>query len=249
MLVSYNYLARTRSLYVVVALLIFGFGFTPKIEADTPWDARKAIIVFDPGHGGNDHGVVGPAGKTEKTVALSLARQLAAELTLDYQTVLTRKDDYALDLNERASLANQLEANLFISIHIGASFRPHVEGITIFYASTVTSGPAISDSRETNPATESRKNWETLQNDHVQDSLRMAEALKKSFSRQFPKVTCRVQQAPLAVLQGLDMPAVLVECGYLTNPAWEQAVDSLDFRQAFLAAMMDGIRVFLPPQQ
>lgn len=246
--VSYHHLVRIQIVAVSVLALFFGFSAASEIVADTPWDSKKTTIVLDSGHGGNDHGAVGAGGKTEKNIMLGLARQLKAELTIDYRIELTRKDDYALDNSERAVIANQLKADLFISLHAGASFRPHAQGIIIFYAQISGSEPDHPNGGKDVAAEESRQVWQKLQAAHIDHSRRLSENVKKSFSVQFPEVACRIHQAPIAVLQGLDMPAILIEGGYLTNPAWEQAINDPDYRKAFLTAITNGIKEFLPPQ-
>jgi N-acetylmuramoyl-L-alanine amidase len=248
MTIGYHHLVHIRIVAVLVLALFLGFAAADETIADSPWDAKKPTIVLDPGHGGNDQGALGPGGKTEKTIMLGLARQLKAQLTLDYRVELTRKDDYAVDNNERAVIANQLKADLFISLHAGASFRPHAQGIIIFYAQT--SGPESGHANDGKDVTteENRQMWQELQAAHIFNSRRLAENVKKSFAVQFPDMACRIRQAPVAVLQGVDTPAILIEGGYLTNPAWEQAVNENGYRTAFLAAIANGIKEFLPSQ-
>jgi len=94
---------------------------------------QKKIIVIDPGHGGYDNGAQGPDGTFEKNVTLTLARIIAEELGNTYRVILTRTDDYLLDIPARTAAANHLEADLFISIHAGGSFLHQASGMSLYY--------------------------------------------------------------------------------------------------------------------
>ena len=97
------------------------------------FEAFKRIIVIDPGHGGQDFGAKGSDGTLEKTVTLELARLIASQLEPEFKVVLTRTDDYQVELDDRTALANHLKAAIFISIHTGAGFVHSTTGTSIYY--------------------------------------------------------------------------------------------------------------------
>ena len=111
---------------------------------------QKKIIVIDPGHGGYDNGAQGPDETFEKNVSLTLARILAEELGNTYRVILTRTDDYWLDIPARTATANHVAADLFISIHTGGSYLHKASAMTLYYFKEV-SGTTLSF--ETDPST------------------------------------------------------------------------------------------------
>ena len=102
-------------------------------ESPTAIPAAPLTVVIDPGHGGGDVGARGPTGLTEKMVNLDLARQLASLLEPEFRVFLTRSDDYAVDLSQRAATANQSKADLLISIHTGSGFLHRTDGMRVYY--------------------------------------------------------------------------------------------------------------------
>ncbi len=211
------------------------------------FEAYKQVIVLDPGHGGGDPGARGPNGTLEKTVALALARILATELESQYHVVLTRSDDYQVDIDTRTAQANHLKAALFISLHTGGSFVHRTTGATVFFYQAF---PNESASGPPSPAPGSRKAgaprlWEDLQKRHVETSRILAGLINNRLNRLENIAPSKVQGAPLAVLQGADMPAVLIEPGYLTNPAEEEKLRDRHYLMALATAIRRGIEDFL----
>ena len=116
----------------VLILALLGHAKHP-MAGQSLFEGYKEIIVLDPGHGGHDTGAKGPDQTLEKKVTLELARQIATELEPEYRVVLTRTDDYHVELDNRTAVANHLKANLFISIHTGAGFTHSTSGMAIYY--------------------------------------------------------------------------------------------------------------------
>ena len=205
---------------------------------------RQPIIVIDPGHGGRASGVKGPAGLLEKTVTLALAQTLARRLEADYRVKLTRTDDYDMALVGRTAIANQLQAALFISLHTGGSFLYQTEGVTVFYFTrhekkAPFSAPAPDDLFLDNLA---QPDWKSVQEQHLIDSKILAFTLQHHFEVARPDVKIRVQHAPLAVLMGANMPAVLIEVGYLSNPVEEKKLLSQKFMQNVTLSIEKAIK-------
>ncbi|MDY6793435.1 MAG: N-acetylmuramoyl-L-alanine amidase [Thermodesulfobacteriota bacterium] len=226
----------------MIAMIIL--SLSPRLSYPVnPFLAEKKTVVLDPGHGGDDHGVQGPAGTLEKEVALSLTKLMASRLQKDYQATLTRSGDYRIDIMNRTAMANHLKADLFISIHSGGSFLHQAKGINIFYFKQL-SGLAL----ETGTDSSKQKNegrsltlWNNIQAKHIASSKKLAEIMQKHLNSQLDFSISNIQQADLMVLKGADMPAILIEVGYLTNPGDEKKLQNPEVLSAFARVICSGI--------
>ena len=206
----------------------------------------KKTVVIDPGHGGHEKGVRGPGGTVEKDVALALARLVELELKGKYHVALTRSDDYWLEVSRRTDVANHYEADVFISIHTGGSFLHKAGGIIIYYYKK-TAMPLISAEgghTKNSSADEDRILWDLMQQKHVGASRLLARKLKNSISDRITFSPIKIDAAPLLVLRGADLPAVLIEVGYLTNPSEEKHLRDNRVLQDFAQAIAAGIKDF-----
>ncbi|MBI3493303.1 MAG: N-acetylmuramoyl-L-alanine amidase [Acidobacteria bacterium] len=205
-------------------------------------------IVIDPGHGGEDEGAIGGGGAKEKDVTLAVARRAKAaiEARLGLRVLLTREDDRRVALDERTALANNNKADLFVSLHAAASLRPAAAGATIFYAAfekdaapppvpdrVPTFGGGVRDI-ELVP-------WELAQTRHLDQSTTFAALLEAQLHDRIPLVRQPIASAPLRVLESANMPAVLVELGYLTNDAQAARLAGDAFATAFVQALSEAI--------
>jgi N-acetylmuramoyl-L-alanine amidase len=243
---------RTTKLATHLKILIGALAGAALAAAWSPAAAQAPLlfpdqalrIALDPGHGGKDTGARGPTGLLEKEVCLALARDLALSLESRYAVVLTRSDDYQVELRQRTAIANQADAHMLISLHAGAAFVHAARGISIYYyADTGRDTPAGDPDRRI-PADDPRQ-WEQAQKRHQPASLSLATALKKRMD-QIPGIPeCSIRGAPLAVLAGADMPAVLIEIGRITHPATEKRLAALQDQQWLTAPIVDSIRDFL----
>jgi N-acetylmuramoyl-L-alanine amidase len=216
-------------LIVIIGINIF-MGVT--IPTANAGPNSKQTLVLDPGHGGLDSGARGDSGVLEKTVTLTLARIIADEIEPGYHVVLTRTDDYRLDLPDRAAVANHEKADLFISLHTGGSFYHQTSGMTVFYHA----GPAHSqtDVAQTLEKTEPDDfiPWDDLYVRHRAMSRRLARAIQFGLESRDEGLGVIVREAPIRVLSGVNAPAVLLEFGYLTNPGEEKRLkDSYHLRE------------------
>lgn len=178
------------------------------------FEAYRRVIVIDPGHGGDEPGAVGPDSASEKAVTLNLAQLLAAELQREYKVALTRSDDSTLDLDQRTALANHHQADLFISIHTGGSFVHHTSGMSIYHYQDFSEAPPPHKPDKNTPIL-----WDRAQTRHLAKSRELAGLIGTRLGRLEAVEERRIQGAPLLLLQAANMPAVLIEIGYLTNPA------------------------------
>jgi N-acetylmuramoyl-L-alanine amidase len=203
-------------------------------------DENQKIIVVDPGHGGYDTGAKGIGGALEKNVTLKIARRLAKELDHKYRTVLTRTDDYELDLKSRTAVANHLKADLFISIHSGGSFLHNADGIVIFYFKGSEDQPFSRERIDAGVANV----WHALQVKHTKASDALARLIKKSLCIQKHVPEVIVKNGDLVILGGADMPAVLIETGYLSNPAEEKRLNEREYLQSLVKCISTGVDCF-----
>ena len=188
--------------------------------------AREKIvtIVIDSGHGGSDHGITGPTQLVEKDITLALAKLIVKERKGTYRVVLTRSGDYGLNLFERTAVANNQRADLFISIHAGGSLSQQKTGCTIYYYKHDSPGEPHTSKHLPDPESfpAAPTPWDNCQTVHVSESKVAAESIAAYFSKPFlstgSPLKTTIQGYPLPVLSGADMPALLMEIGYITKP-------------------------------
>jgi N-acetylmuramoyl-L-alanine amidase len=223
----YTHCSKKRLLVVIfLAFALVCTATTGAISEPLSVDSAKKIIVLDPGHGGHDNGAKGPEGTFEKNVTLTLARGIMIELGNRYKVSLTRTDDYWLDIPSRTATANHLEADLFISIHSGGSFLHQASGISLYYFKDI-SVPALTFESDISKPMKSINNqipWDNIQIRHKTTSKALAKMIQNQINTQTIFIKSEVEGAPLMVLKGADMPAILLEAGYITNPAQEKAL-------------------------
>ncbi len=242
---------RYVSLALIVAVAFVFCSYASRAEArQSLFEAFKPIIVLDPGHGGQDGGARGPDGTLEKTVALQLARLIATKLEPEFKVVLTRTDDYHLDLVQRTATANHLKADVFMAIHTGGSFVHSTTGSVIFYYKK---SSGLDDTREKAPSSTRKGSntpvlWENVQNSHVNMSIALAGKIDERL-KSLPALRSRIEGAQLAVLQGAAMPAVLIEVGYLTNPAEEKNLRDQGFLLDLAKQISLGIEDFISQER
>jgi N-acetylmuramoyl-L-alanine amidase len=213
-------------------------------------------VVIDPGHGGSESGSKGPGGALEKDIALSVARRLKASLEtrLGVRVILTRDADEAVGLEQRAAVANNNKADVFVSLHANASVRPSVSGAEIFYLGLEDYGDRAQ--RIAKGASEALPvvgggvrdieviPWEMAQARYIDQSGALAQAVESAFRSRVALSGRGVQQAPLRVLVGANMPAVLIELGFLTNAAQERQLTSGPYQDTVVQALVDALVQF-----
>ncbi len=181
---------------------------------------KPKIIVLDPGHGGLDRGASGPENVIEKDIVMTFVRAMTKRLKTSFRIILTRKDDYQVSLFDRTATANHHQADLFVCIHTGASYRSNPRGISVFYYEGTNSQPAGGGIQDDNQAETSQtiRPWEQQRPHLTSKSRYFAKLLQKRLSAVYQDLKFSSGGAPLVVLAGARMPAVLIEIGYVTNP-------------------------------
>jgi N-acetylmuramoyl-L-alanine amidase len=214
-------------------------------------------IVIDPGHGGHDTGTVGPSGLEEKELVLDIAFRLKklVEEKLNGEVILTRTDDTFVPLEERTSLANESQADLFISIHANSSQNRRVSGVETFFLNFASSADVEEIAARENAS--SQKTIFELQDlvqkialkEKVDESKEFAQTIQKSMATQMQKARASakdrgVKQAPFIVLIGANMPSILSEISFVSNPSDEKLLKSQNYRQKIAEALCHGIEEY-----
>jgi N-acetylmuramoyl-L-alanine amidase len=211
-------------------------------------------IVIDAGHGGHDTGTVGPAGLKEKDLVLDVALRLGKMLQsrLGADVVYTRDDDTFVPLEERTAIANQEQADLFISIHANSSPDPSARGIETYYLNFTSSKDALEVAARENAS--STKTVYELQDlvknialkEKIDESREFAGNVQQSLwtglvAKNSALHNRGVKKAPFVVLIGAHMPSILVEISFVSNPADERKLTTADYRQKIADSLYRGI--------
>jgi len=261
-----------------LAALIALDGKVPKVgvaPTDKAGDAgasrsdRLAMIAIDPGHGGEDPGALGRRGTQEKDVTLLIARRLKAHIDAEpgMRALLTRDGDYYLPLQVRVDKARRIKADLLVSIHADAFIRPHAHGSSVFALSEqrATSEAARWLAKKENEADliggvnldgKDRYLAQTLldlsQTATIDHSLRLGNAVLAELGAVNALHKPRVEQASFAVLKAPDIPSILVETAFISNPSEEKRLNDRAYQDRLARAILAGIKQYLkkhPPQQ
>ena len=232
------------SLLLVVAVSLTAKAAAQEISLSHDLAGRQ-VVVLDPGHGGHDPGAVGPSGLAEKDVTLALATKIKDALASTYAVYFTRDGDYWLDIEKRTAVANHHRADIFISLHAGGSLHHRTQGMAIFCYGSGTGQGFSPESVE--PVGEGGKTmlpWDQIQLRHTAKSKRLADLVRNEFIARFNPMDRGIQSVPCLVLEGADMPAVLVEIGYVIHPSEEMVLKDSEFISAVAEAIGQGIREF-----
>jgi N-acetylmuramoyl-L-alanine amidase len=224
---------------------------------------RLIIVALDPGHGGEDPGAIGPAGTREKDVVLSVALKLRDRINKSVingnpmRAFLTRDADFFVPLNDRVKKAQKVQADLFVSIHADAFTNPEARGASVF---------ALSDKGATSASAKWLANKENAADAvggvnikakdvnvlkaildmsttaQINDSLHLGRAVIKEIGGLGKLHKAQVEQAGFAVLKAPDIPSVLIETAFISNPDEEDKLRSQDYQEQLADALMRGIR-------
>jgi N-acetylmuramoyl-L-alanine amidase len=214
----------------------------------------KLRIVIDAGHGGWDLGTVGRGGLVEKNLVLEVAERLGGLLQgrLGSEVIFTRKDDNYVPLEQRAELANQAQADLFISVHANYSDLASARGVETYYSSFF-SPPQARDAEFRENAKASAVNHPKLSavelKEKVDDSRKLAASVQRALygtlAAHNTGIRNRgVREASYMVLTGTEMPSILAEISFVSSPDDEQRLQSTEYRQQIAEALCKGIEQF-----
>ena len=220
---------------------------------------RLVIVALDAGHGGEDPGAIGPSGLYEKDVVLSVAKKLRAKINAQpgMRALMTRESDYFVPLQERVTKARRVQADLFVSIHADAFMNPKARGASVF---------ALSD----NGASSTTARWIAQKENasdlvggvnvkakdvgvlkamldmsttaQIKDSLKLGHAVLGHLGKVSKLHKPHVEQAGFAVLKAPDIPSILVETGFISNPEEESKLNDGDYQDELAEALFKGIQ-------
>lgn len=231
------------------------------VPAATATD-RLIIIALDPGHGGEDPGAIGPGGTREKDVVLRLAHRMRERINATsvngnaMRAFLTRDADFFVPLHTRVDKARRVQADLFISLHADAFFTPHPQGASVFAlsqggaSSTAARWMADKENKadligglnvKAKDAQVKRALLDMSTTAQIKDSLQLGSAMLGEIGRVGKLHKAKVEQAGFAVLKAPDIPSVLVEAAFISNPAEEAKLNSDDYQEQLADALMRGI--------
>jgi len=234
-------------------------GREARTVVKAPADPEDFIVAIDAGHGGEDPGAIGARRTREKDVTLAIARELKALVDSDpgMQGVLVRKGDYYVSLRRRTAIARSARANLFISIHADAFPKRSVRGSSVYTLSTdgasseaarwlsnkenaadLIGGVSLRDKDET----VARVLWDLSMTKSISDSRELAADILRGLRRVGRVHRNRVEYAGFAVLKSPDIPSVLVESAFLSNPHEEKLLRTAAHRRKVAGAIYAGIR-------
>ncbi len=231
---------------LVTSMLTISVILSYAEERDSKSDGIRTIVI-DPGHGGYDNGAQGPDGSLEKERTLYFAQILAKELKPKYEVVLTRNGDYQVALTRRASVANYHRADMFISIHAGGGSRYQMDNWSVFYYKKA---EHRNDGKELRAVIRGngddlRLNWDHIQLRYQKKSQALAGCMKAQLAGNPEIREVTISAAALRVLEGLDMPAIIIETGYLTNPKTEKRLNDISFLTDAAKSIKKGVDVYL----
>ena len=214
---------------------------------------KVSRVVIDPGHGGRDTGTIGPSGLTEKDLVLDIARRLKEriETELDAEVVLTREDDSFVGLETRTAIANQAEADLFLSVHANSSDSRVIRGFETYFLNFATSREDSEiAARENATSAQSISELEDLVSkimlrDKMDESREFATHIQRALATAADFGRNRgVKQAPFVVLIGANMPSILSEVSFISNPNDEQLLKGAERREQIADALFEGVRSY-----
>jgi N-acetylmuramoyl-L-alanine amidase len=220
---------------------------------------RLITIAIDPGHGGEDPGALGANGSHEKNITLSIARRLKGLIDKqeNMRAYLTRDGDYFLPLHERVNRARRVQADLFVSVHADAFIKPHARGSSVFALSEkgATSAAAKWLAKNENDAdliggvnVGARDVYlkQTLidlsQTAQISDSLKLGKEVLEEIGGINQLHKPRVEQAGFAVLKAPDIPSILIETAFISNPEEEKRLNDEQYQDTMAKAIVNGIK-------
>lgn len=220
---------------------------------------RPIVVVFDPGHGGEDPGAVGRRGTREKDVVLTISRKLKEKFDGDaqYRVALTRDADFFVPLDARVARARKLRADLFVSVHADAFVQPQANGSSVFAlsergaTSTAAKWLATRENEadliggvnlKTRDGFLARTLLDLSQTAQINDSLKLGKLVLAELGEVNRLHKASVEQAGFAVLKAPDIPSILVETAFISNPDEEKKLRDRAYQDKMADAISDGIR-------
>ena len=240
-------------------------AITPDTKQISPGNPQRipfrqmVTIALDPGHGGEDPGAIGARGSYEKNIVLAIAKRLKNKIDQEesMRPFLTREGDYFIPLHRRVFKAQQVKADLFISIHADAFIQPHAKGASVFALSQqgATSSTARWMANKENASDliggmnikikdreVARLLLDMSTTAQINDSLKVGNSVLRNIGHFAPLHKNRVEQAGFAVLRAPDIPSILVETAFISNPQEEKRLNDEEYQDRIAQAILKGIK-------
>nr|WP_223468566.1 N-acetylmuramoyl-L-alanine amidase [Massilia soli] len=231
----------------------------PKL--DKPQVVRMVTIALDPGHGGEDPGAIGAAGTREKDIVLAIAKRLKFKIEEEpnMRVMLTRDGDYFVPLGTRVAKARKVQADLFLSIHADAFMKPSARGSSVFVLSekgaTSTAARWLANKENAadliggvNMGTQDRQLASVLfdlsTTAQINDSMKLGAAVLSEIGGFARLHKAAVEQAGFAVLKAPDIPSILIETAFISNPEEEAKLRDNGYQDQIASAIMKGIKTY-----
>ena len=252
---------NVRFIILLVNLTLFSFNvFSNGINNN-----KLKTIVIDPGHGGKDPGTLGTKrySKYEKDIALSVSLKLGNYISNsfpDIKVIYTRKEDVFLELNERTRIANKSNADIFISVHCDGFTNSKANGASVFVMGMSKLKANLDVAMRENAAMYLEDNYKQkydgfdpksaesyivfslMQNTYLDQSLQLAEYVEEQFAYKANRKSRGVKQAPFYVISRTNMPSILVECGFLTNPKEEDYLQTDEGQNQIAMSIFEAVK-------
>ena len=252
---------NVRFIILLVNLTLFSYDvFSSGLN-----NSKLQTIVIDPGHGGKDPGTMGTKrySKYEKDIALSVSLKLGDYITNRFpevEVIYTRKEDIFLELNERTRIANKSNADIFISVHCDGFTNSKAYGASVFVMGMSKLKANLDVAMRENAAMYLEDNYKQkydgfdpksaesyivfslMQNTYLEQSLQLAEYVEEQFSFKANRKSRGVKQAPFYVISRTNMPSILVECGFLTNPKEEDYLQTDKGQSQIAMSIFDAVK-------
>jgi N-acetylmuramoyl-L-alanine amidase len=229
--------ARLSKLILIVLSVLFVF---PLSASTAEGAGGEYAILIDPAHGGADKGVIVSKNVHEKAITLAIAKEIKSYFSKTKTTkiYLTRSTDKDLSISERTQAAARLRAVLFISLHINAGFEKGASGYEVYFPGFEKAASSKGNSKEKIVS-------DMVRNEYLNDSVRFAHIVMKNIEKIFPRKNRGLRSAPIPILEGLTIPAVVIEFGFATNIEERKKLMNTKVQKSIAAAVGKSIKEYL----
>ena len=251
---------KSKAVFLLFSLCFIFFSFSTSVEAQS---TDEFVVLIDPGHGGRDSGTRG-GGYFEKHVVLRVAKEVAGQLEQEpsIKAVLTRDSDVFIPLDERADMGNEMNADLFVSIHCNASVDDRAYGAETFVLGIHRNKDNLEVAKKENKvilmeddykakyngfdpeSPESYMTFTMMQEEYLDESILLADKVQKRFKNQLNRYNRGVKQAGFLVLRETTMPSILIELGFLSNPREGKFLNSTKGQQKMARGVVAAVKAY-----
>ena len=222
-----------RMFLTLLVLIMF-----PLAHSAAQQHQSKHVVIIDPAHGGSDIGVKVSDKEYEKDITLAISLSVKKELEKigNMRVQLTRASDKLVSFSDRKKIATSTRGELFVSIHINAGFGKNSSGYEVYFPGGRDAQTEQSNSKEILK--------DMARNKSLNDSIRLAQLIQKNMDSVFPRKSRGIRDAPIPLLEGLSIPAVLVEIGFATNPEDRKKMIDGSTQNSIAHALYQSIKDF-----